>query len=78
MEIYSLAHVSYYYPDGAAPAVAGVDLSVKEGEFLLLTGPSGGGKSTLARILAGAAPQFYGGRLEGTAACGALVVHRRE
>lgn len=65
--MYSLENVSYFYPDRPAPAVSGVNLSIGEGEFLLVTGPSGGGKSTLARILAGSAPHFYGGRLEGAA-----------
>ncbi|MEW6229820.1 MAG: ATP-binding cassette domain-containing protein, partial [Bacillota bacterium] len=42
-----------------------VNLTVEEGEFLLIAGESGSGKSTLARVLAGLAPHFYGGRLDG-------------
>lgn len=34
-------------------AVDGVDLSVREGEFLVLLGPSGCGKTTLLRMIAG-------------------------
>jgi len=34
-------------------AVDGIDLSVREGEFLVLVGPSGCGKTTLLRMLAG-------------------------
>ena len=34
-------------------AVEGVDLTVAEGEFLVILGPSGCGKSTLLRIIAG-------------------------
>ncbi|MEB2352751.1 MAG: ATP-binding cassette domain-containing protein, partial [Burkholderiaceae bacterium] len=36
-----------------ANAVDGIDLAVREGEFLVLLGPSGCGKTTLLRMLAG-------------------------
>lgn len=38
------------------PALAGVDLTVTEGEIILLRGPNGAGKSTLLRLCAGLAP----------------------
>ena len=37
----------------SAPLLHGVDLQVRPGERLLLSGPSGGGKSTLASLLVG-------------------------
>lgn len=37
---------------GPRTALAGVDLSVADGEFLVLVGPNGAGKTTLLRILA--------------------------
>ena len=39
--------------DTGTVALDGIDLSVKEGEFVSLLGPSGCGKSTLLRIVAG-------------------------
>lgn len=38
---------------GPTRVLNGIDLSVREGEFLTLVGPSGCGKSTLLRIIAG-------------------------
>ena len=38
---------------GAVQVLHGVDLSVRDGEFLVLVGPSGCGKSTLLRMIAG-------------------------
>ncbi len=38
---------------GAVNAVDGVDLEIKDGEFLVLLGPSGSGKTTLMRLCAG-------------------------
>ena len=50
------------YPDGTR-ALSGVDLEVREGEFVTLIGPSGCGKSTLLRMVAGLATPT-GGRIE--------------
>ena len=41
-----------------------INLQISEGEFLLVTGLRLG-KSTLARLIAGLIPEFYGGRLQG-------------
>ena len=38
---------------GAVPVLHNVDLSIKDGEFVVLVGPSGCGKSTLLRMVAG-------------------------
>ena len=34
-------------------AINGIDLNIKKGEFLAITGPSGSGKSTLLNIVGG-------------------------
>ncbi|GGJ98252.1 putative ABC transporter ATP-binding protein [Streptomyces camponoticapitis] len=57
--------VSVTYADAPAPALRGVDLTVPEGELVLLVGPSGVGKSTLLGAVSGLVPHFTGGRLRG-------------
>jgi multiple sugar transport system ATP-binding protein len=42
-----------WYPGMDKPAVPGIDLEIKDGEFMVLVGPSGCGKSTTLRMLAG-------------------------
>ena len=38
---------------GSVPVIRNIDLSVKDGEFVVLVGPSGCGKSTILRMVAG-------------------------
>ena len=42
-----------WYPGTDSPAVPGLDLEIRDGEFMVLVGPSGCGKSTSLRMLAG-------------------------
>lgn len=73
MEIANLDRLTYWYPEAAQPALAGITISVEDG-LTLLTGPSGGGKSTLLRTLNGLVPHFHGGRWAGSARVGSLDV----
>ena len=50
------------YPGTTAPAVDKLNLTVNDGEFLVLVGPSGCGKSTSLRMLAGL-EEIDGGRI---------------
>lgn len=47
-----LDKVTKLYPDGAA-AVSDVDITIADGEFIILVGPSGCGKSTTLNMIAG-------------------------
>ena len=43
----------------------GIDLEVKEGEFLAITGPSGAGKTTLCTAINGLIPHTFRGTMKG-------------
>jgi energy-coupling factor transport system ATP-binding protein len=47
------ADATFRYPGSPTPALVGVDLEVRAGEAVALTGRNGSGKSTLALLLAG-------------------------
>jgi energy-coupling factor transport system ATP-binding protein len=47
------------------PVLSGVDLTVADGELVLVSGPTGSGKSTLLGIVTGLVPRFTGGSLSG-------------
>ncbi|UED86695.1 ABC transporter ATP-binding protein [Streptomyces profundus] len=59
------ASVSVRYAQDAPPVLAGLDLTIPEGELCLLVGPSGAGKSTLLNAVSGLVPHFTGGVLGG-------------
>lgn len=45
-------HVSFRYEDAAKNALHNINLEIREGEHVAFVGPSGGGKSTLASLIA--------------------------
>jgi len=57
--------VSVTYAGQSAPTVAGVNLTIPEGELALVIGSTGSGKSTLLRSINGLVPHFSGGTLRG-------------
>ena len=51
MDTFTIRDLCFSYPEQTKTALSGVDLTVLEGEFLVLCGPSGCGKTTLLRHL---------------------------
>ena len=47
-----LKDICYTLPDGKE-ILKHIDLTVRDNEFMVITGPNGGGKSTLAKLIAG-------------------------
>jgi energy-coupling factor transport system ATP-binding protein len=68
----SFQGVSYRYPGADEYALEDVSLEIETGEFCLLAGLSGHGKSTLLRAACGLVPHFHGGRFQGRVVLGGL------
>ena len=51
MEILTLKNLSFSYPESDRKAIENISLSVREGEFIVICGRSGCGKTTLLRLL---------------------------
>ncbi|GAA4374813.1 ABC transporter ATP-binding protein [Nocardioides caricicola] len=70
-----LRGIRFTYDDGPA-VLDGVDLSIDEGELVLVSGPTGVGKSTLLGVVTGLVPRFSGGTLDGDVLLdGVSIVH---
>ncbi|HTX43372.1 MAG TPA: ABC transporter ATP-binding protein, partial [Methanocella sp.] len=57
---------SFTYPTQAEPTLIDISLEIKKGEFLLITGHSGAGKTTLCRAMFGALHHDIGGDFKGS------------
>lgn len=60
-----LSNVNFHYAAGEQGFLKDIDLEIKKGEFLLLLGASGCGKTTITRLLNGLIPDFYDGNVQG-------------
>ncbi|UHA76186.1 energy-coupling factor ABC transporter ATP-binding protein [Paenibacillus sp. 481] len=63
--IIELKDVSFKYNE-SAEQLKYINLTINEGECVVITGPSGCGKTTLTRLINGLIPNFYEGELTGT------------
>lgn len=65
MAAIKVENLTYYYPEAEKPALDKINLIIPEGQFVLVVGGSGSGKSSLIRAVAGLIPGFYGGIYSG-------------
>jgi energy-coupling factor transporter ATP-binding protein EcfA2 len=70
--VLAVEDLTYAYPGAPRAALRNVSLSVEPGAFVVLAGPSAGGKSTLLRAAGGLVPHFHGGRIAGRVTVGGL------
>jgi energy-coupling factor transporter ATP-binding protein EcfA2 len=73
-ELVAMRDFTYRYPDSVDPALSAIDLELHEGEFVVVAGRSGSGKSSLLRACCGLIPHYHGGDVSGKLeVCGADV-----
>ncbi len=65
MESISIESVAFSYPSASAPALNDVTFKQEAGQFVVVMGATGAGKSTLARLINGIVPGFTRGKLSG-------------
>lgn len=57
--------MSFSYPDSTDGGLKHIDLTISDGQCVLLCGRSGCGKTTLTRLINGLIPQFFTGEFSG-------------
>lgn len=61
---------TFQYHSQAEPTLHNIDLTIYEGEKVLVVGPSGSGKSTFAQCINGLIPYSYEGKISGSVKIG--------
>lgn len=61
----SIEHLTYIYNKQKKPVLEDVSLALHAGDFLVVTGESGSGKSSLCMAMTGAIPHYFGGVMKG-------------
>lgn len=65
MNAVEFRNVFFTYQGGQDAGLSNINLEIRQGEFILLTGRSGCGKTTLTRLINGLVPHFFPGEVRG-------------
>lgn len=60
-----IENVSFTYGDSDRGGISSISIDIKDGEFVVLCGESGCGKTTVTRLINGLIPNYYEGTLSG-------------
>ncbi|WXG45537.1 MAG: ATP-binding cassette domain-containing protein [Candidatus Atabeyarchaeum deiterrae] len=58
-------NLAFAYSGVRRPAIKNINLQIEKGEYVVVTGPTGCGKTTLCRCFNGLIPHFHQGRMTG-------------
>lgn len=64
-DIISVDDLHFKYPTAQSETLKGLSFTVRRGEFIGITGPTGAGKTTLALCLRGLIPHVVAGQMQG-------------
>ena len=73
-----LKDFSFTYEGNKRPALSDINLEIGKGEFLVLTGESGCGKTTVTRCMNGLIPDFYEGTIRGSCRVCGMNIEKHE
>ena len=62
----SVQNLAYTYPEADHPTLLDITMEIRDGEFVLLVGPTGSGKSTFLYCLNGLIPHVFAGHIHGS------------
>jgi energy-coupling factor transporter ATP-binding protein EcfA2 len=58
-------NLTFTYAGARKPAIKNANLEISEGDYIVITGPTGCGKTTLCRCFNGLIPHFHQGKIAG-------------
>ena len=73
-----IKNVTFHYSGLDQAGLSDFNLSVTDGECILLCGASGCGKTTVTRLINGLIPHFFKGELTGTVCVNGLDINQQE
>ena len=77
MSLIRIEDVSFSYLDEKRDGIKNINLSIAKGEFIVLCGESGCGKTTITRLINGLIPNFYEGVMKGQVTIDGKVVSKQ-
>ncbi|MEM2933513.1 MAG: ABC transporter ATP-binding protein [Halobacteria archaeon] len=63
--VIEIKNLSYKYPNSSISVLNNINLEISRGEFILIAGRTGSGKSSLCKAIVGLIPNFYKGDFAG-------------